>query len=641
MSNIIGTILSIENFIANKETEVATRNGLQSQKILTLPKDRKYIIPYFQREIRWDKEQVIEIMRDIKASQKFLGNVIFTQAEDKRFNIIDGQQRTTVLLMIIQYLRSKYEDEIEIFSSCELVVKSFEGFGKCLINCFDLSKIEESEKDSILATDDYNQFIQYQAIWNIIDESNIIQNVEEAQAFIINLRRCEINVIFSRESQEDYGIEYFLDINLKGVRLDTEDIFKAYLFAQDSSDDIYNKWKEAKRLSVQLSKLKIDYPLMKIIEHFFYCDLYSNAKYSQVSFKDDFTLDKECKIDGVTHYSGEHLIKMIKNRKYMKSVLEKINEFMNIMIDIVCSEKTTYFSVLFKNKIDNSEIPVIHNLLKKILLDDNIVPKVLVMKYILDLCKSDKVTKSKCKRAYGVYMLSILFIIFEMNKKSANIYRVVKSEEWYDALISQIQDYLSGSEISERRITAQYKYVHGEENTQMFRCKSLATIYNYFKIENNIVEPSNIKALSTFLLDSNEFTMEHFIINQGKTQQCKVKLKNGKVIEYEYPKSVVKYTNSLFNFIFINEEDNGIIFGDKIFSEKLIDIKMKKKKLSCAYSNMVIALIKKSFKLPQIGENEEETKKQLDVYFNIEFKKQYTEYARKVIDKVTDKLFIE
>lgn len=71
MSNIIGTIMNIEDFLEAKKTAISAKNGSETRELLTLHKNRKYIIPYFQREIRWEKENLIELMTDIKTGQKF------------------------------------------------------------------------------------------------------------------------------------------------------------------------------------------------------------------------------------------------------------------------------------------------------------------------------------------------------------------------------------------------------------------------------------------------------------------------------------------------------------------------------------------------------------------------------------------
>ena len=65
--------------------------------------------------------------------------------------------------------------------------------------------------------------------------------------------------------------EYYIDVNLKGIKLDTEDIFKGYLFSQDSSKEIRDCWVELKESWMKFNELcnckteKIVYSLTKIL----------------------------------------------------------------------------------------------------------------------------------------------------------------------------------------------------------------------------------------------------------------------------------------------------------------------------------------------------------------------------------------
>lgn len=540
--------------------------------------------------------------------------------------------------MLIYYLKAQYGKEINIFSPCELIINSFKGFESCIKQRFNLN---ENEMEEVRKTDDYGQLDKYKELWGIIETSHLIENVETAEAFLKNLKRCEVNIIFSTSESNDYSIEYFLDVNLKGVRLDTEDIFKGYLFAQDSSKEIYENWKVLKQQAIKLKQSRVNYSLMKLFEHYFYCDLFTDERYTSISFNEQFILDKEVVINGVPHYVGEHLIKLIRNKTYMLKATNKIIEFMKLVIDIVTSESpTATFKDAFKANIDHNEIVIIHNLMKKILLDDDVVPKVIIMKYVMStILSNEEVEKRDYKKIYGVYLIAVLFIVFENQKNAHSMYKIVKTKEWYKNLIKEVKNYFTGSEISERKIVAQYKYTVGceEYENQMFRCKSLATIYNFLEIKNDLVTPTDYNKLQEFLKNDKKYCIEHFIINKSK--MCKIQVKD-KVIEYRYPRGIVKYMNSLFNFIFISEEDNNIKLNDQCLNDKLEEINKIKKE--CAYSKMVISLIRKTISksFPTVSLLEEnDAIRQLDYYFTVEFKKQYSVYARLVIEKITEHFY--
>lgn len=115
----------------------------------------------------------------------------------------------------------------------------------------------------------------------------------------------------------------------------------------------------------------------------------------------------------------------------MLNAFDKLNQTIEIMVQIVQSESlTSAFKDLFltrKDRLQELELKIIHNFLKKALLDNSLLPKALVMKYILTtLRKNKKRAKEEYQRIYGVYLLSVLFVVFEKEKYMINIIQNLK-----------------------------------------------------------------------------------------------------------------------------------------------------------------------------------------------------------------------
>ena len=75
-------------------------------------------IPLYQRPYSWEDEQVIDLIEDLisafssKKDKYLIGNMIFHQEDSKEeINIVDGQQRTTTLALILKVINE---------SSCKL-----------------------------------------------------------------------------------------------------------------------------------------------------------------------------------------------------------------------------------------------------------------------------------------------------------------------------------------------------------------------------------------------------------------------------------------------------------------------------------------------------------------------------------------
>lgn len=108
MAEIVGTITNLSDFLSKTQVCLSVKPNDPQQQIICLEADRKYSIPAFQREVRWDDNNLKMLLYDLSRSSKFLGNIILTIKSDHTCEIIDGQQRTTVLMLI--FLKS--------FSSC-------------------------------------------------------------------------------------------------------------------------------------------------------------------------------------------------------------------------------------------------------------------------------------------------------------------------------------------------------------------------------------------------------------------------------------------------------------------------------------------------------------------------------------------
>lgn len=157
---MVGTVITVKELYGIKSADIQFRNGTNSTPLITLEENRKYIVPYFQREIRWTKDNLITLINDVRKGSKFLGNLIFTKRQSD-YEILDGQQRTTVIALIVLFLKSKYSERFDIFEICEITVESFPGFRNLCNHFFDLEKIPESEMEEIIGSDCYGQRDKY------------------------------------------------------------------------------------------------------------------------------------------------------------------------------------------------------------------------------------------------------------------------------------------------------------------------------------------------------------------------------------------------------------------------------------------------------------------------------------------------
>lgn len=650
MPELLGIIAPLRKFLSNSNELIQIQANESIEEILSLQENREYIIPDFQREIRWDKDNMSQLIDDIKLGPRYLGNIILTQKlTENKFLIIDGQQRITVLTMILFCINSLYNGQIDTIVPCKLGIESFLGFGEIMEQNFpDI----ESLAPEIICTDKLHQIEKYYELWKQIKDTGCITNKQEARCFVENLGKSNINIILNRSDDLKDGIRYFIDVNLKGRQLDSEDIFKGYLFRNDSGINVREEWYALKTNVSHINCTKMKYPLLKLLEHYFFCDLYNHPKFKGLVFDEDFLLKNEFKTNEDTplqYRARTHLIEVIDDKAYMLNSLKTLNKIIKIMTNIVTNDSTnndfiSLFSCTSKNdkqvRIDNSELKIIHNFMGKILKDDNILPKALVMKYILTvLMNGERKSKDEYKQIYGVYLLSVLFIVFE-NKKSKDVFLSVlkaSNEKWYEENVKQIKSYFSIEKITDNKIISQFKHGTNEnEEDYKFRCKSLATVYNFFKIEEDrIILCGNLSNVQRFVTDDDSFSTEHFIISESKNKTMQIILgENSK--SYIHNNDIFKkYINNLFNFIFIKKELNSSL-GNYWLPHKMQQIDPKD--LECEYSKMVISNLTKIKDNMQKDLNESNYINTLDLFFARDFKEQYIEYAKNVLNEVIKKI---
>lgn len=657
MSGIVGTVIEVRDLYENKNTKITFKNGTEERDLIELKKDRIYKIPLFQREIRWKKNNLLTLIHDVEHNSKFLGNIILSKMDSGHFEILDGQQRTTIILLILQYIRKKHGTRIKVFESCKLNVESFKFFNKAFEMSFDISGLAPEEQKEINESDDYQQLEKYAMLWKELEKFKHFDQPAYAEDFLKNLNSCQMNVIINTENAEN-AISCFLDVNLKGVKLDTEDIFKSYLFAQDESEEIHSCWSNIKKLDVLISNKKaFSYPMMLIIEHYLRSKLAHDKRFSNIEFNSEFLLSSDQTIEDKQYNEGTHIITVIHDKSLMQESLSRVKDVMEIMCSMIDS---TFPSGEFrtkikehnnhakeKEKIDEDEITVIYNLVRKVLKDKDKVPNCLVVKYLSEVVCNPTVNKDEYNRIYGISATALMFSLYEDKKNTNKIDAILKAADWNNAMSQYVYSHLSFQRSNDRKIMVAYKYNRTEQKAtevtpQQFRCKTLATIFNFYDVTEKTITIKNgvMKPLISFLTDSEKYSVEHFIINDSGT--CDITLDKDNTMTYRYPDNIAVFKDSLLNYIFISRSNNDAL-GNRLFSYKIKMIENERKEEfsseECGYSLLVIDIAKKSFKLPDIDNkgDESEIKKCLDEYYLNRFPEEMTKFSSSILDNLINR----
>ncbi len=237
----------------------------------------KFAIDYYQREYKWQKKQVTELIDDLaekflesyepgnerstvdQYGHYFLGSIIISDKDGQKF-IIDGQQRLTSLTLLLIYIYRKISDDEQRKEIANLIYTY--RVGK---RSFNLAVSERTPSMNALFTDEpFDDTGQPESVVNILAR---FQDIEEgfpddlagkalpyfADWLIENVHFVEITAYSDADA---YTI--FETMNDRGLSLTPTDMLKGYLLANITDLDHRNKashtWRDRVAALQQLGK---------------------------------------------------------------------------------------------------------------------------------------------------------------------------------------------------------------------------------------------------------------------------------------------------------------------------------------------------------------------------------------------------
>ena len=89
------------------------------------PNRYHFVIPSFQRGYRWERKQVLDLLDDIfkfsisEETSYFLQPIVVRECGDNKWEVLDGQQRLTTMLLVLKYIIKKRlgPDESKLYHS--------------------------------------------------------------------------------------------------------------------------------------------------------------------------------------------------------------------------------------------------------------------------------------------------------------------------------------------------------------------------------------------------------------------------------------------------------------------------------------------------------------------------------------------
>ncbi|WP_164469277.1 DUF262 domain-containing protein [Aliarcobacter cryaerophilus] len=373
----------------------------------------KYIIPPYQRPYSWGIDECIDLFEDLKQQffdskeeGYFLGNIVLTNTLDKRydFEVIDGQQRLTTIIMFLKVLyhfdkkNNKLKNSIWILNDrTDEILESrlhtnifIEKDKKSLEEVLDESYIYRKPKDK---KDRFksNVFYLYEAVKNFVEEGNDIEAFIDFFIYDVTLLPIQTEGTSTSNAREK-ALKIFETINDRGLSLSNSDILKSAIYFKsnkaEDTESFIKKWKlleeDAQTLNISLDRVfKIYSYKIRGIE---------GVKSPEIGLRDFFLEDK---------------ISPFKTKNY--------NEILNDLIEIIA---TIQLFQMIRDSVGMGELTKWFQLIE---LYTNNFPKDLIIIFMIankDINESIRFAKSLVRYCYFKgSTTSIKYDIYEMTIK--------------------------------------------------------------------------------------------------------------------------------------------------------------------------------------------------------------------------------
>jgi len=317
----------------------------QRENIGSIFNGNLFVIPSYQRKYSWTNKERMELWNDIKEAKAnginhFFGTLIFKQTEnenlDEVYEIIDGQQRTTTLFLLLNELIDRIEDSTKRFSYKSKFIIDNDSVKLSPLGADKefLKELLLNPKSIIFNTLDkrsqknlYNAKKQFQDLTSAFSEEEALE--------VIDFIRKNVEVLVLVVEKQSEAIRMFEIINDRGLELNYLDKVKSIamlystMYLNESLNDTINESFEIIFDSNDNIMVKKD--ILKILNRF---------DENETIFSHHYTKSKQFFPDTWNYRNGVKTIfesfknrcENLKNRKselenFLKSYIEDFSNF--------------------------------------------------------------------------------------------------------------------------------------------------------------------------------------------------------------------------------------------------------------------------------------------------------------------------
>ncbi|GAA7083650.1 hypothetical protein HpBGD13_02520 [Helicobacter pylori] len=336
-----------------------------------------YSIPNYQRDYAWKDKNFRDLWEDLeeaieynkKGQGHFIGTMVVAKNEDnkKLYDIIDGQQRTTTIFMLLHVLANKQNEEDKretrkyLYQKGELkleVAPQNQSFFKTLLEAAEKGSISHCEKDAD-TEGKQNLFEVLKAILDKVSKLNKEEVNERLEALL--------KMVLMRLEEPDPGraIRTFQSVNDRGVPLLLLDKLKSLLIYYSNTfcdgkrglDQFIND--HFGEIFKIFAKIKKSHHISSVGgSNFDEGDIFryhaGSQRFGEISFLGDYKLSTDNTYEKLKDELKE--IKKSKLKNFIQSYVSDLKNFYQAFLDLLSEIDTnpTTFKVMLINKINPS-----------------------------------------------------------------------------------------------------------------------------------------------------------------------------------------------------------------------------------------------------------------------------------------------
>ena len=301
------------------------------------PNKRQYIIPVYQRNYEWDREQCVKLFEDIvlafrRDKPHFVGSVVYAPLKEDRgihyYVIVDGQQRLTTIYLLLKALIDCAKTDKERESITETVFNRdrFDEFGVQDASKLKLKPIKSDNQQLYLLMDNkYEEIDKSSGIWvnyDIFKEQVQTLLTRDPDISVKDIYRGIEALICARIllDADDNAQEIFERINSTGVPLSLSDQIRNYVLMTDANQEkLYEDyWLKVEKLvdKENMSAFFLDYLNLRL-------DSFTREDRAYEDFKQLFTQGKytnESMLQEVRHYAEFYHVFLHGGKDYSETI---------------------------------------------------------------------------------------------------------------------------------------------------------------------------------------------------------------------------------------------------------------------------------------------------------------------------------